>query len=317
DRRHIIEEAAGITKFKAKKKAAERKLDQTRQNLLRVTDIVAELDKRLGSLRRQAQKAERYRRYKSEMRDIELWIASHRWLELEAEDKTNRASLAELTDRHQEVRASFEARDAKLVAERGELAVEERRLAALQEQIYDRENRIQLADSKIAYQRREADELEERAQAARGEIRSLSERRAELERDAAEQEAELAAMSGVIAERQEEVASRDHETQAARDELALAQRQLEEARSLLSRARADLARAESQREALGRRREDTRRRLDQVVEETGAMNRRAAELEREIKRLGDGLADLRQTRMDLGVRAEELEARRGRLQEAL
>jgi chromosome segregation protein len=85
DRRAIIEEAAGITKFKAKKKAAEKKLEQTRQNLMRVSDIVAELDKRMGTLRRQAQKAERYRKYKAEVRDIELWKASHRWLELSGE----------------------------------------------------------------------------------------------------------------------------------------------------------------------------------------------------------------------------------------
>src|ERR1700727_985909 len=93
DRRAIIEEAAGITKFKAKKKAAEKKLDQTRQNLMRVSDIVAELDKRMGTLRRQAQKAERYRKYKTELRDIDLWKATHRWLELHAEHKLVRGNL--------------------------------------------------------------------------------------------------------------------------------------------------------------------------------------------------------------------------------
>ncbi len=163
DRRHIIEEAAGITKFKFKKKAAERKLEQTKQNLLRVTDIVSELEKRLGSLRRQAQKAERYRRYRTEMKDIELWSSSHRWLELLAEDKTHRAALEETAAAHQLVRAEFEARDGRLVAERAELSLEERRLSALQEQIYDRDNRIQLAESQVAYQRREAMELDERA----------------------------------------------------------------------------------------------------------------------------------------------------------
>jgi hypothetical protein len=85
DRRLIIEEAAGITKFKSKKKAAEKKLEQTKQNLLRISDIVAELDKRMGTLRRQAQKAERYRSYKQELRDLDLWKASHRYLELRAD----------------------------------------------------------------------------------------------------------------------------------------------------------------------------------------------------------------------------------------
>jgi len=316
DRRHIIEEAAGITKFKFKKKAAERKLEQTKQNLLRVTDIVSELEKRLGSLRRQAQKAERYRRYKTEMRDIELWSSSHRWLELLAEDKTHRAALEESAAAHQLVRAEFEARDGRLVAERAELAIEERRLSALQEQIYDRDNRIQLADSKVAYQRREAAELDERARSAEGEIRSLAERRAELAVEAAGQTTQLEAAAAEVAARQGEVAARDAETLAAREELTRAQRELDEARRLLGQARSDLVRAESQREALARRREDTTRRHGQVVEETAAMNRRSAELEADLRRLAEGLAELRQTRMDLGVRAEELEGRRALLEEA-
>ena len=63
DRRYMIEDAAGVTKFKLRKRAAERKIDQTRQNLLRVTDIIGELERSLASLKRQSQKAERYKRY--------------------------------------------------------------------------------------------------------------------------------------------------------------------------------------------------------------------------------------------------------------
>src|SRR4029079_14111276 len=80
DRRFLIEEAAGITKYKVRRKAAEKKMEQTRQTLFRVSDVTAEIEKQLGSLRRQAQKAERYRQYKGELKDIELWSASQRWL---------------------------------------------------------------------------------------------------------------------------------------------------------------------------------------------------------------------------------------------
>ncbi|HSS00072.1 MAG TPA: AAA family ATPase, partial [Kofleriaceae bacterium] len=128
DRRAIIEEAAGITKFKSKKKAAEKKLDQTRQNLMRVSDIVTELDKRMGTLRRQAQKAERYRKYKAEMRDIDLWKAAHRWLELAGEDQLVNGRLTEAREELEGARAAWSAKDAHVVAERAELAVEERRL---------------------------------------------------------------------------------------------------------------------------------------------------------------------------------------------
>src|SRR6185312_9946240 len=122
DRRQIIEEAAGITKFKAKKKAAEKKLDQTRQNLMRVSDIVSELDKRMGTLRRQAQKAERYRKYKSELRDIELWKASHRWLELSAEGGLVAGRLGEARQEETDARALWAIKDAHVVAERAELS---------------------------------------------------------------------------------------------------------------------------------------------------------------------------------------------------
>ncbi|HKE14396.1 MAG TPA: chromosome segregation protein SMC [Kofleriaceae bacterium] len=317
DRRYIIEEAAGITKFKSKKKAAERKLEQTRQNLLRVSDIVSELEKRLGSLRRQAQKAERYRRYRAEMRDLELWMASHRYLEFLAEDQTLRAALTEVSEKHQVARADFEARDARLVAERAELSLEERRLAGMQETIYDRDNRIQLSDSKVAYGRREAAELDERAQAAQGEIRGLVERHAQLAREAEAQRADLEAVRADVGSRQGEVTAREAETGQAREELTGAQRQLDEARALLAAAQADLARAENQRAALAQRRQDTTARLAHVVEETGSLTERAGELERELKRLGQGLADLRQTRLDLGSRAGHLEGRRLHLVDTL
>src|SRR5215203_1036963 len=70
DRRMLIEEAAGITKYKARKKQAEQKMDQTRQNLLRVGDIVAEIQRNLASLKRQAAKAERYLAYRNELEDL-------------------------------------------------------------------------------------------------------------------------------------------------------------------------------------------------------------------------------------------------------
>src|SRR4029453_10081913 len=93
DRRSIIEEAAGVTKYKSRRKAAERKLEATEANLLRVTDITSELERRLESLSRQAKKAEKYKKLKTRMREIELHSASHRFLELHAEAKVLQARL--------------------------------------------------------------------------------------------------------------------------------------------------------------------------------------------------------------------------------
>jgi chromosome segregation protein len=82
ERRAIIEEAAGVTKFKARKKAALRKIEATRQNLLRLGDIVNEVRRQMTSLKRQAQRAERFREYREELKGIELQFALRRHAEL-------------------------------------------------------------------------------------------------------------------------------------------------------------------------------------------------------------------------------------------
>src|SRR5690606_8399997 len=82
DRRLLIEEAAGITKYKARKKASERKMELTEQNLLRVGDRLAELERNVASLKRQAAKAERYIAYRGELEKLQLHSFAHRLLEL-------------------------------------------------------------------------------------------------------------------------------------------------------------------------------------------------------------------------------------------
>src|SRR5215813_11423916 len=165
DRRLLIEEAAGITKYKIKKKAAERKMEATRQNLLRVSDILGEIDKQLGSLRRQAQKAERYKRYKAEMKDIELWGASHRWLGLIAEDKVAAQAAAELEEKRGAEQTELSRRETEIEAARVAAMDEERRLGGLQEKLYDVDSRVKLTESEIDFQSREAEDLETRGHA--------------------------------------------------------------------------------------------------------------------------------------------------------
>ena len=317
DRRAIIEEAAGITKFKTKKRAAERKLEQTRQNLLRVSDIVTELGKRMGALRRQAQKAERYRRYKSEVRDIELWKAAHKFLELSAEQKLLAQTLTDCRETLAAVRAEHETRDAALVANRTELAAEERRLSALQETIYEQENRIRLSENKLAFQSREAGEIDERVTTAGSEILGLEARREDGARQLAIQRQELEAMILQVDTEENTLATREMAADEARQMLANAQSRLDEARNRLAQARSDMVRAESRKEGLGRRRDDTRRRLERVLADTEQASERVEHLDKEARGLERQLGTLRQTRLDLGSQAEHLESRRQVLEESV
>lgn len=82
DRRTLIEEAAGITKFKVRKRESQRKLETVEQNLLRLSDIVGELKRQLESLERQSKRAARYRELKLRIEELDLWITSKKYLEL-------------------------------------------------------------------------------------------------------------------------------------------------------------------------------------------------------------------------------------------
>jgi len=77
ERRFIIEEAAGITRYKARKNEALRKVDSTNQNLLRVNDIIFEVKRQMAGLKRQARKAERYKRYQDRIRELDIGLALH------------------------------------------------------------------------------------------------------------------------------------------------------------------------------------------------------------------------------------------------
>src|SRR6266705_793044 len=85
DGRLIFEESAGITKYKAQKKEALRKLEYTEQNLLRVADLVREVKRQIGSLQRQAGKARRYKQFMQELQHLDTQLARHQFDVLQAE----------------------------------------------------------------------------------------------------------------------------------------------------------------------------------------------------------------------------------------
>ena len=95
DRRQLIEEAAGITKYKARRRAAELKLEAAQQNLTRLEDIIYEIDKQRGSMKRQAAKARRYTRLRDEMRRWEKVLFARRYRTLSEAIESARARLNE------------------------------------------------------------------------------------------------------------------------------------------------------------------------------------------------------------------------------
>ncbi len=183
DRRFLIEEAAGVTKFKARKQMALKKIETTRQNLLRIGDLVGELKRQLNSLQRQAKKAERFRAVREELREIELLFVARRFSALAADRERLAAELAANAERETATAADLAGRELSLERLRVTLSEEEQELAQAQERLFQVRGAFQAAEARR--------ELLGRELAAGGEqaVR-LNEDLASLERQLVEAEAE-------------------------------------------------------------------------------------------------------------------------------
>jgi len=159
ERRSIFEEAAGINKYKHKKDAALRRLDSTRQNLLRVGDIMAEVKRQLNSLNRQAKKAERYKAFKDELKKLDLYLM---YLQLKAMlDKRSlvEKAIAESEDREIALSADLSGRETLLQKTNIEYLEKEGDFNALREKSFELESGVQAEERVIELARLRSDEL--------------------------------------------------------------------------------------------------------------------------------------------------------------
>jgi len=277
DRRGLIDEAAGITRYKSKKKAAERRMDSTRQHLLRVTDIVGEIEGRLRSLRLQAQKAERYKRYKGELRDLDLWSSSQRYLGHLADEKSAIAELSEVRERHDLDAGALAVEEAAVEAERLSGAEEANELATAKDDLFALSNRAQLGMQRAAHHESEATELTSRAEAGRKEAEELRARAIARGADVEEISAQLSEIDGDAERREHEHDLEARLQDVRRVALIEARGALDAAVGEMASASARLARIGAERTAAEQRREDLAARLAGLAgEEDGAIERLSA-----------------------------------------
>jgi chromosome segregation protein len=224
DRRAIIEEAAGITKFKTKKRLAEARLEDAKQNLARVNDIFEEVTRQMNSLKRQASKAERYAKLREEMRVKLRLVLASKFAQLDQENAALDAQIAAISQemRHQaETVERFETEHAERT----------RRGYAIESEV--RENRERLSQLKLESDR------------ARAQRRHNEERCAELLVRAASSEAELTQAQHRQGTLEAERDANRQILHSAAGDLAAAQQELIQSQQEVGAATAALADLES------------------------------------------------------------------------
>ncbi|HJU44770.1 MAG TPA: AAA family ATPase [Vicinamibacterales bacterium] len=177
DRRQLIEEAAGITKYKARRRAAELKLEAAQQNLTRLDDIIYEIDRQRGSMKRQAAKARRYTRLRDEMRRWEKVLFARRYRTLSEAIASARARLNEARTNEAAASARLAEVENELGRIRIELAAADAAATQAREAVHAHELEINRRQQQIALDTQQAEMLLRRADELEVERQQLEARR--------------------------------------------------------------------------------------------------------------------------------------------
>ncbi|HEY4932687.1 MAG TPA: chromosome segregation protein SMC [Terriglobales bacterium] len=290
DRRAIIEEAAGITKFKTRKRLAEARLEDAKLNLARINDIFDEVTRQMNSLKRQASKAERYAKLRDEMRAKLRVVLTSKFAQLDAEATALEAQLAEIGE---ELRIRGESVET-MEAEHGERTQRGYAIEREGNENRDRLNAVVMEIDRAIARRRTNEErcaeLDARSAGAQAEVGSTQEQLARLQQELDANRGILESANADVALAQEELLQRQQEASTAAATLMEVDRQQEMRRNAILQA---VSAASS-----------VRNRMTQAEERVAALDREARRLEEETTNANQQLENFGGQRGQLGLEFE-------------
>lgn len=326
-RRELFEEAAGVSRYKLRRIEAQRKLERSQNNLLRINDIIEELERRLRSVKLAAAKARKFQEYDAQLRELRAAFSLSEYHEHTRSLARIRTRAASLTDLVAAKRVELAARDSEAVALDAELLKRdaeireiEGELAAAQAEISGLAERVTQIERRESELRESRDESARRAEELAGTAAALAKRHTDMS-------AELTAL------RDEESAGLAA-VDTARAALAVAQEQADAARQSLQSGQAtvfdaarEVARVDNQRsaaeqdiEALADRLTQIEARSQQLVEagdSAAAEERRCEERVRHLEQKAETAAEtLGRVERDLAEVRAQVDATESRLSEA-
>lgn len=283
DRRQVFEEAAGIVKYKARKSEAEKRLDNTEQNLSRIADIISELESRLEPLRLQSEDARKYLAMREEQKGLDLnvfLIRSERYQEKIAELRLTAENMREtLAQNEREQQALNERRESvqNQLSEREEKAAELREsLQALIQEVEAQEGQANVLRERLAASRREQARVED-------EKRAAEEGETGMRRRIETLEGEIAREGEGVAAREERQAALDRALEEAEAAAARLETEAEDAKERVIRFMNDMGDVKSEQARLTALGEAIDRQLASLSAGAEEDSRVAADLRRAVE----------------------------------
>ncbi|MEP4809661.1 MAG: chromosome segregation protein SMC, partial [Luteolibacter sp.] len=299
ERRAVFEEAAGITKFKREKKDALRKLEYTEANLLRVSDVLAEQERRMNSLKRQVAKARRFQSLSTDHRVLDTHLAHKRYVEITGERAELTNSIRSLDAQDSHLERQLPEKEEAVSEARSAARLFESELAELRQQLNTHQNALAAAQARIAFNNERKSELEGRISQNHSDIAATREKLAQQEYDFTAANEALDQLTRRIAEQELELQKQEEQTLAARESRASLEASLRSSRAEANKSQTLIASMQAKIESALAQLEGNRDRARQLADEEQRLNigveehiAQQSEISALVSETGDKLTDL-------------------------
>lgn len=300
DRRLLLEEAAGITNYKARKREALRKLEATENDLIRLNDIITEIEREARSLGRQVGKAKRYHRYSSRIKGLDVSVSYRRHKSLMEDERALQDELAGRRSEEAGLHGRRGALDAGVETLRAELLQEGREVSELERNLRGAEGQVAGVKERTSVLSERRRGLEERATAAEREavelkdqIESDSERKTKLEGERDDGQKRVEDRRELVIQKEEEFRLAEAALSEVRENLEKVKRPAIESVEMTAQLEAKVQRHRSElveREAQIRR---SNERKEELLVKGRSLNEELEAGRNELERLLEGLKECR------------------------
>jgi chromosome segregation protein len=294
ERRFLFEEAAGITKYKLRKKEAERKLEHTENDLLRLGDILSEVEKQVNSLRRQRGKAERYKRLSEEIRNLEIKLGRNEFRILKAREKELQEKIKVSTDRSQHAASDLDQEEARIESLKLQMLKADKELVEIQKTVNRLSETNFQIEREISVNRERKSNLEKLISKNQEEMENLKSRRSSIAEERDQKRRQLEELAA-------EIGSKERECQAEDEELISSDGQLQQVKARLQEHSQKWQEANDLLNRLDSEKESSRAQIRELTE-------REAELTEETRKLSEEIGAVSQALS--GLTSEEQERRK-------
>lgn len=267
DRRQVFEEAAGITKSKKEKKDALRKLEYTEGNLLRVSDVLAEQERRMNSLKRQVSKARRYQALAKDVTILDTHLSHRVWERLTAERAELLTSLSSLFNSRNSIEQDLPKFESAVVEARDKAQALDAQLSGLRQRLSDKKNAISAAENRVAFNNERKGELAERLDQNQKDIEATQSNLAEQQETLQQSQAALQDLEKRIHDKETQARERQNSANGLAQERQEIENELRRARAEANSTQQIIASSQAKIESALSQMEGNKERMKQLEEE--------------------------------------------------